>query len=164
MIQFWVRFYVNNLIEILNLISNIMIKNALILVFLGLVSISCKCTKTGTVSKLDGTWELNYISGPRIAFDGLYPNKKPTIVFDSKENRVSGNSSCNSYTGKLSVDGNKIDFTQPMAMTKMMCGDGQGEQTYINTLQKITSYDITDDGKTLNLISGDIAMMRFTKK
>lgn len=72
-----------------------MIKNTLILVFLGLVLISCKCTKTSTVSKLDGTWELNYISGPRIAFDGLYPDKKPTIVFDSKENRVSGNSSCN---------------------------------------------------------------------
>lgn len=51
-----------------------------------------------------------------------------------------------------------------MAMTKMMCLDGQGEQTYMSTLQKITSYDITDDGKRLNFISGDIAMMRFTKK
>jgi heat shock protein HslJ len=141
-----------------------MVKNALILVFLGVVLISCKCKKTDTVSKLDGIWELNYISGPRIAFDGLYPDKKPTIVFDSKESRVSGNSSCNSYTGKLSIDGNKIDFTQPMAMTKMMCTDGQGEQVFMNTLQKITSYGITDDGKTLNLISGDVAMMRFTKK
>ena len=141
-----------------------MIKNALILIFLGVVLMSCKCTKTDSVSKLDGTWELNYISGPRIAFEGLYPNKKPTIVFDSKESRVSGNSSCNSYTGKLSVDGNKIDFTQPMVMTKMACMDGQGEQTYMSTLEKITSYDITDDGKTLNLMSGDVAMMRFTKK
>ena len=141
-----------------------MVKNALILIFLGVVLMSCKCTKTDSVSKLDGTWELNYISGPRIAFEGLYPNKKPTIVFDLKESRVSGNSSCNSYTGKLSVDGNKIDFTQPMVMTKMACMDGQGEQTYMSTLEKITSYDITDDGKTLNLMSGDVAMMRFTKK
>lgn len=108
---------------------------------------------------------MNYISGPRIAFDGLYPNKKPTIQFDTKANQVSGNASCNSYTGKLVVDGNKIDFTQPMAVTKMMCLDGlQGEQTYLSTLQKITSYDVTNDGKTLNFISGDIAMMRFTKK
>ena len=152
------------LYDILILIYHIMIKKALILFVLGVVLTSCKCTKNDSVSKLDGTWELNYISGPRIAFDGLYPNKKPTIVFDSKESRVSGNSSCNSYNGKLSVDGNKIDFTQPMMMTKMMCLDGQGEQTYISTLQKITSYDITDDGKTLNLISGDVAMMRFTKK
>jgi heat shock protein HslJ len=51
-----------------------------------------------------------------------------------------------------------------MAMTKMMCMDGQGEQVFMSTLQKITSYDVTDNGKTLNFISGDIAMMRFTKK
>ena len=142
-----------------------MMKKIFILVFFSSFLISCKCAKTDAVSKLDGTWELNYISGPRITFDGLYPNKKPTIKFDAKANQVSGNASCNTYSGKLIVDGNKIDFTQPMAVTKMMCLDGlQGEQTYLATLQKITSYDVTDDGKTLNFISGDIAMMRFTKK
>jgi len=144
-----------------------MIKNVLTLVFLGVILMSCNASKTqkeDSVYKLEGTWELNYISGPRIAFDGLYPNKKPTINFDVKGNRVSGNSSCNNFNGKLSVTGNKIDFTQPMAMTKMMCMDGQGEQVFMSTLQKITSYDVTDNGKTLNFISGDIAMMRFTKK
>ncbi|WP_343707274.1 META domain-containing protein [Flavobacterium sp.] len=142
-----------------------MMKKIFTLVFFSSFLISCKCAKADAVSKLDGTWELNYISGPRIAFDGLYPNKKPTINFDTKANQVSGNASCNTYSGKLVLDGNKIDFTQPMAVTKMMCLDGlQGEQTYLSTLQKITSYDITDDGKTLNFISGDIAMMRFTKK
>lgn len=141
-----------------------MMKNIFILIFLSTVLISCKCKKTDSVSKLEGNWELNYISGPRIAFDGLYPNKKPTINFDLKENHISGNSSCNSFNGKLVLDGNKIDFTQPMAMTKMMCQNGQGEQVFMSTLEKITSYDVTDDGKTLNLISGDIAMMRFTKK
>ena len=94
----------------------------------------------------------------------MYPNKKPSINFDLKENRVSGNNSCNTYSGKLVLDGNKIDFTQPMMSTKMMCLDGQGEKIYMNTLQKVTSYDITDEGKTLNFISGDIAVMRFTRK
>lgn len=141
-----------------------MMKNIFILVFFSTILISCKCKKTDSVSKLEGNWELNYISGPKIAFDGLYPNKKPTINFDLKENHISGNSSCNSFNGKLVLDGTKIDFTQPMAMTKMMCQDGQGEQVFMSTLEKITSYDVTDDGKTLNLISGDIAMMRFTKK
>lgn len=145
-----------------------MMKKIFTLIFAGLLLLSCnasKIIKSDTVSKLDGSWELNYITGPRIAFDGLYPKKKPTIIFNTKENQVSGNNSCNTYTGKLFVNGNKIDFTQPMAVTKMMCMDGQqGEQTYMSTLQKITSYDITDDGKTLNFISGDIAMMRFTRK
>ena len=142
-----------------------MMKKIFILILITSVLLSCKCKKIDSAAKIDGNWELNYITGPRIIFDGLYPNKKPTINFNTKDSQVSGNNSCNSYTGKLVVNGNKIDFTQPMAVTKMMCLDGQqGEQTYMNTLQKITSYDITDDGKTLNFISGDIAMMRFTKK
>lgn len=145
----------------------IMMKKIFTLVFFSLILLSCTASKSknsNAASQLDGNWELNYITGPRIAFDGLYPNKKPTVNFDTKEGRVSGNNSCNSYTGKLVVTDNKIDFTQPMAVTKMMCLDNQGEQVFMNTLQKITSFDITDDGKTLNFISGDIAMMRFTRK
>lgn len=144
-----------------------MIKNISSLIVLSFLVISCnvfKCKKKDAVSKLDGTWELNYITGPRIAFDGLYPDKKPTINFNTKDSLVSGNNSCNSYTGKLNVTDAKIDFTQPMTATKMMCMDGQSEQVFMSTLSKVTSYSITDDGKTLNLISGDIATMRFTKK
>ena len=31
---------------------------------------------TSEIPKLAGTWELNYITGSRIAFEGLYPQKK----------------------------------------------------------------------------------------
>lgn len=141
-------------------------KITLSLTVICLAFISCNSVKTITdeTASLDGTWELNYITGSRIAFGGLYPNKKPTIVFDLKENRVSGNASCNSYSGKLNVDGNKISFKDPIAMTKMMCMDIQGEDVYMSTLEKIDSYSISEDGKTLNFIMGDIAMMRFEKK
>lgn len=139
-------------------------KKIFILIFITSIVLSCKSKKTDSDSSLEGTWELNYITGPRIAFNGLYPNKKPTINFNLKENQVSGNNSCNSYTGKLNITGNSIDFTQPMISTKMACMDGQGEQVYMNTLSKVTSYEITDNGKTLNFISGGIATMRFTKK
>lgn len=111
---------------------------------------------------LNGTWELNYITGPRIAFDGLYPEKKPTITFDVANNKISGNTSCNNFNGKLNTDGNKINFNDPMAMTRMMC-QGQGETTFLETLKKINTWSVSD-GNTLNLIMGDIAMMRFTKK
>ena len=106
-----------------------------------LTLLSCNSSKPVIKNEatIEGTWELNYISGARIAFEGLYPNKKPTIVFDLKENRVSGNNSCNNYTGKLNVEGNKISFSEPMAVTRMMCMDGQGETAYMSTLQKISS-------------------------
>jgi heat shock protein HslJ len=140
-------------------------KIILLLTVLCLAFVSCNSFKTAsnkTVS-LEGTWELSYISGPRIAFEGLYPDNKPLITFDLKEKRVSGSNSCNRYSAKLNADENKINFKDPMAVTKMFC-PGAGENVYMSTLQKIDSYSISTDGKTLNFIMGDIAMMRFKRK
>jgi heat shock protein HslJ len=100
--------------------------------------------------------------GTRIAFDGLYPNKKQTIVFDLKENKIAGNYSCNQYFVGLLVDGSKINFKEAkMGMTMMAC-QGNGDSIYMETLQKIEAYTITDDGKTLNFLTGNVVMMRFT--
>ena len=116
------------------------------------------------VTMLEGTWELNYITGPKIAFDGLYPGKKPTLVIDVTNKRISGTTGCNSYSGALVAQNSSIDFRQPIAVTKMMCGQGMpGETAYLEMLKKINKFSITG-GNTLNLISGDIAIMRFTKK
>ncbi|UIR54951.1 META domain-containing protein [Sphingobacterium sp. SRCM116780] len=113
-----------------------------------------------TANALSGTWELDYISGPRIAFNGLYPNSKPTITFDLASNKVSGNGSCNTYNTNFKTDDHKINFG-PIMSTKMGCG-GSGEQVYFSTLEKINTYSV--DGQTLTFIMGDIAMMRFHKK
>jgi heat shock protein HslJ len=142
-------------------------KNLFAVFIIGCLFTACDSTKKTTAgmtdpSKLAGTWELNYITGPRIAFDGLYPNKKPTISFDVANKRVSGNSSCNSFNGKLNVDGNKINFTEPMAMTQMMC-PGEGENVFVSTLKKVNAWSVSND-TVLNLIMGDIAVMRFVKK
>jgi heat shock protein HslJ len=142
-------------------------KISIVLTIVFLTLMSCNSTKKASskATSLEGTWELNYITGPRIAFEGLFPNKKPSINFDLKENRVFGNNSCNSYTGKLNIDGNKISFTGPMAVTKMMCMEGmQGEITYMETLQKVDSYTVSEDGKVLIFMMGEIMLLRFDKK
>ena len=112
-------------------------------------------------SNLTGTWELTNIAGPGIAFDGLYPELKPRIVFEPASNKVSGNTGCNSFTGSLNVKGNKIGLTEPMILTKMFC-PGEGENVFLETLKKIDSWSVTD-GITLNFIMDDVNMMRFTK-
>ena len=139
--------------------------NILAFAILCLTIASCNSTKTTvkTSKALEGTWELNYISGPKITFDALYPDKKPTIIFDLKENKISGNNSCNQYFGTLLIDGNKIDFKEAKIGMTMMACHGLGEGTYMKTLEKIDSYSISQDGKILNFIMGDIAMMRFEK-
>jgi len=113
-----------------------------------------------TDNALNGTWELNYISGPRIAFEGLYPRKRPTITFNLLQKTASGNSGCNRYNVAFTMDGSSLRFKEP-ASTKMAC-EGTGEATFFNTLKTITSYGVT--GNTLHLIMGDIAVMRFERK
>ena len=117
-------------------------------------------TDTGT-SKLNGTWELNYITGPRIAFEGLYPEKKPLLIFKLPVTEASGNTSCNSFSCNFTTDGNKINFSAPRS-TMMACPGG-GEQLFLKTLKQVNAYSISND-TTLTFIMGDIAMMRFVKK
>ena len=137
--------------------------NALLLAsFLALFISSCTTVKNKTTGNLSNTtWELEYISGPRIAFEGLYPNKKPQITFNTTTNEVSGTSSCNGYMAKYTSDGKTISFGEPGPTTMMFC-EGGGEQTFLQMMKKINNYSIDNDGK-LNLNIGEIPMMRFKK-
>lgn len=129
---------------------------------------ACNSTKKTTSapesSKLAGEWELKSISGPQIDFNDLYPNKKPTITFDISTNRVFGNTSCNNFNGKMNVDGNKISFTEPMAMTRMACMDGNGETVFMEALSQINNFSVSSDYKTLRLNSADNEKLVFVKK
>lgn len=130
---------------------------------LSIVLIACKSTKTlSSNASLAGEWELNYISGPRIAFEGLYPNRKPGIRFSPEtKDQVSGNTSCNSFSGKVKLDGNTISFNEPLAMTKMFC-EGGGETTFVEMLKKVNRYAVSGD--TLSFMIDDVAVMRFMRK
>lgn len=140
-------------------------KITLLVVFICMSFTFCTTKKVASEkTALEGKWELNYITGPKIAFDGLYPDKKPTIVFDIANNKISGNNSCNQYFGALVLDGKNINFKDAkMGMTMMAC-QGSGDKLYMETLQKIETYSITDEGKTLNFLIGNIVMMRFNRQ
>ena len=134
-----------------------------LLISVCMIFVSCGSSKTAMkTTSLEGTWELNYITGPKIAFNGLFPEKKPTIKFDLNQNKFTGNNSCNQYFGALIVNGTKIDFKDTKIGMTMMACQGDGESVYMGTLNKIESYTITDDGKTLNFLIGNVVMMRFT--
>ncbi len=141
----------------------------LLILFVG-VSYSCKSSRhkkqqaSKTEKSINGNWELNYISAEDdlFSFEELFPNKKPSLQFDLRENRVSGNTSCNSFSGELKITDNKIEFSEPMAMTKMLC-EGAGEEKFLEMLKKVDTYSISEDN-VLALLSGDIAILRFTRK
>lgn len=120
--------------------------------------------KIPEIPKLTGHWELDYIAGSPIEFQELYARKRPTIIFDTLNNLVSGSTSCNNYVGKLIVNDHKIDFSGAIAVTKMAClnDKGNGENLFLETLKKVNNYSINADS-SLNFIMSDIAIMRFTK-
>ncbi|WP_343707563.1 META domain-containing protein [Flavobacterium sp.] len=134
-----------------------------VLSVLTLLFASCTASKSASSGDdlFGATWELEYISGPRIAFEGLYPNKKPQLTFDKKETKVYGNNGCNGYSAPYTLNGKSLTFGEPGPTTMMFC-EGGGEQTFLKQIKQITSYSIDKDGK-LNLIQGDIPVMRFKK-
>lgn len=126
-----------------------------------LIGTGCNTAKKSIAppAGLEGTWKLNYISGTRIAFDGLYPEKKPEITFDTIKNELSGNSSCNGFGCKYTLVGSTISFTEPIG-TMMAC-EGEGEQSFYRMLKKVNKYSV--DASTLNFLMDDVAVMRFSK-
>ncbi|TQO36767.1 heat shock protein HslJ [Arenibacter algicola] len=133
----------------------------LISTFLVLVIGSCTTTKNTNSNDLyDSLWELEYISGTRIAFNGLYPERKPVISFNKATGKITGNNSCNGYTADFTIEGDNIDIGEPGPTTMMYCGDG--EQQFLNMMEKINSISIDKESK-LNLMFGEIPMMRFRK-
>ena len=130
---------------------------------LTLLLTSCMASKDvkNTADIYDTTWELEYISGPRIAFEGLYPNKKPQITFDQKETKVYGNNGCNGYSAPYTLNGKSLTFGEPGPATMMFC-EGGGEQAFLQMMKKVNNYSIDKEGK-LKLNIDEVPMMRFKK-
>ncbi|MEQ3499834.1 META domain-containing protein [Tenacibaculum sp. SSH1-16] len=124
--------------------------------------ITVSCAKKDTAEQLYGTaWELEYISGPRIAFEGLFPDKKPQLTFDKETKKATGNNGCNGYAAEFTLgEENAISFGEPGPTTMMYCG--QGEQEFLKTIKKVNKYSFDLEGK-LNLLMDDVTMMRFKK-
>ncbi|MGV9004787.1 META domain-containing protein [Flavobacterium sp.] len=123
---------------------------------------SCSSKKEVTEDKLyTSSWELEYMSGPRIAFNGLFPDQKPHLSFNKTTKTVSGSDSCNGYSAPFVVNDSKLSFGEAGPATLMYCGEG--EQQFRTMINKINRYSFDADGK-LNFMIDDISVMRFKKK
>lgn len=151
--------------------KNISVAVILLIVILGLTA--CHTSKDTSQNSnttnmkanlIDGTWEANYIMNTPRPFADLYAETKPEITFNSSTGKVTGASGCNNFNGTFTHDGNKVTFGENFAMTRKMCPDMAGETTFMETLTKVNTYSVTEQGKTLNLIMGDMAVMRLTRK
>ncbi len=121
---------------------------------------ACSSSKNIDKQLLTGhTWELEYLAGPKITFDSLFPVKSPQLTFETDSLLVTGNDGCNGYTSPFTLKGKNISFGEPGPSTLMYCGEG--EAIFRETIKKIDAYKI--DGEKLVLLTGDMPMMRFHK-
>lgn len=111
-------------------------------------------------TSLEGTWELDYVLNTTETFESLYPQKKPTIKFNTAENKVSGENSCNNFFGGYTTGENNILKFGALGMTRKFC-PGKGESVFMTNIEKVTRFSVSDD--MLTFISDDIAVMRFHK-
>lgn len=112
---------------------------------------------------INGNWEAYYIINLPKEFDELYPMVKPSITFTGNKNKISGISGCNRFKGNFKIEGQRIFFGKEIIVTKKMCTDMTGEKRFLETIKGVNSFSLTENGNTINLIMGDIAVMKLKR-
>ena len=112
-------------------------------------------------AKLNGVWELDFISGSNLSLGELYPEKKPTIIFSFPNMNAGGTSSCNGYGSQVTIDSNHLSFKDPIS-TMMAC-PGDGEKVFFSALKRVSAYKM-EAPSTLVLLANEEMVMRFKKK
>ena len=102
------------------------------------------------------TWVLSALQGVDL---GSFGDKLPFLNF-SKEGALTGNTGCNNFTGKYTLNGTGLDL-DPGAMTRMAC-PRTGEQSFLDGLAQVTGMKM--DGNALNLLGDAGQLMRFVPK
>jgi len=98
-----------------------------------------------------------------VAIDGVEPvaDSRLDLVFLADEQRVAGGASCNRFNGGFELTGEGLSFG-PLATTLMACpGEGLAEQErrYLDALERITRFDIDDQGHLI-LLAADQPLIR----
>jgi len=88
-----------------------------------------------------------------------FTHKTPTLVINLAENKIGGNSGCNSFGGEVIIEGNTIRFDKIFS-TKMYC-DGVPEHEFFQLLQQPLQYKIEED--VLKLLKDGSDILEFKK-
>lgn len=110
---------------------------------------------------LEGLWELSYIYDKFKPFDELYPDKKPTLYFDTVNKTAIGHTGCNIFSILTYLEGNGIDVLGFMGMTEKWC-EGNGEDIFLTVLKSAHTFEIDDEG-VLSFSCGNLEIMKMKK-
>lgn len=100
--------------------------------------------KKESITFTDTKWKLVMLKGNSITNDNAF------ITFSTEENRVSGNGSCNNFTGTYTLkEGNRISLSE-IAATMKICPDMTTEDQFMEVLKEADNYSLNGNKMTLN--------------
>lgn len=83
----------------------------------------------------------------------------PDIYFDKKNGKVSGNTSCNRYFGKV-VFGNSRIAISSLGATRIACFNNDTEMLFMQHLTAVNRYEVK--GNALQLLKDNVVLLQFT--
>jgi heat shock protein HslJ len=132
------------------------------ILFLSLIIVLSSCSPKETekidVNRLHDIWALESIEGEKIEINEKSMNL-PMIEIYVEDERVHGNTSCNSFNGKVIIEENSISFFEIVA-TEMAC-PGNLEQKFLSAIEGVDNYKI--EKMRLILFADQVEKMIFRK-
>lgn len=126
-------------------------KNYIGLGILSILLFSCSSSKKLTTSNQlpEKYWKLIEIRGQKVTSENYL--KEPHFILKAKDNRIVGNSGCNSFSGtyELTPETNRIAIYN-IAMTRMACIKPTVEEALIKVLETVDNYTVKNDTLQLN--------------
>jgi len=107
--------------------------------FIALSITGCSSSNETTNLLLHDIWALESIEGEKVTIDEAI-KILPMIEIYVEEERVHGNTSCNTINGKIKIDGSEITFFD-IITTEMAC-PGNLEQRFLSALGNTSNYKI----------------------
>lgn len=111
-----------------------------------------------TSSDLSGIWRLQTIKGDDIKADS--PLQTPTLELNFSDNRLNGNTSCNTYNAPFTLSKNVLEV-QPLVTTRMACDKMDIEKKFVEIFTGRMDIDL-ENGK-LVIRKDNKEIMTFTR-
>ena len=106
--------------------------------------------------------KMNYKMGSAIDTSALEPYKywtrTPSLVFNA--GIFTGNTGCNSMSGRVNYDNKDLRFNPTINTSKMSCNE-YDESAFLSLLKRVDNYSLT--GNTLELRQGTTRLLSFRK-
>lgn len=132
--------------------------NIISITIITLVSVSCSSSNKTVDPLINDIWTLQFLRGSNYN-PQTQTDERPSIEIHLKDNKVTGNTGCNTMNGNVTIEEDQITFSD-MVTTKKFCSESI-EQEFLIALGMVNNYKI--EKMELHLFQDDDELLIFHK-